>query len=33
LKELSQYRLYPQTLRAVFADLESNKRIYYGDVN
>lgn len=33
LKELSQYRLYPQILRAVFADLESNKRIYYGDVN
>jgi len=33
LKKLSQYRLYPQTLRAVFANLESNRRIYYGDVN
>jgi len=33
LDKLSQYRLYPQTLRKVIANLEYNRQIYYGDIN
>jgi hypothetical protein len=33
LKDLKKYRLYPQSLRDVFVNIEQNNQIYYGDLN
>lgn len=33
LKDLTKYRLYPQSLRDVFVNIEQNNQIYYGDLN
>ena len=33
LSDIHKYRLYPQSLRNKFAELEKNDRIYFGDVN
>lgn len=33
LDNIEQYRLYPQSLRSVLADLDNSPKIYWGDVN
>lgn len=33
LKDLTKYKLYPQSLRDVFVNIEQNNQIYYGDLN